>query len=762
MAPAVVGRTVASSTPSFEPLPKPPDGAPNVVVIVLDDLGFAQLGCYGGRCETPAIDRLAAEGLRYRSFHVTALCSPTRACVLTGRNHHSVGMGFLTDIPIGFPGYDGRIPKSAATLPRVLRDEGYSTFAVGKWHLAPRWEQSASGPFTRWPIGQGFERYYGFLNGDTNQWAPELVADNTFVEPPRTPAEGYHLTEDLADHAIRLIQDQHQATPNKPFFLYFAPGAVHAPHQAPAEWIERYAGRFDDGWESLREETFARQLEMGVVPAGTELPERPDWIPEWASMSASRRAVSARLMEAFAGFLSHADHQIGRLLDQLEADGLADDTIVVLLSDNGASGEGGPVGSFNEHRFTHDLVDDPDELAAKVDEVGGHRAYNHYPWGWAWAGNTPFKLWKRYTWLGGVRTPLIIRWPNGIATDGEVRSQFCHAVDVAPTILDAIGIDWPEVVDGVAQQRVDGASLRDTFEDGAAPAPRETQYFEMLGSRAIYHDGWKATTDHVGRQLKVETEHVPGSSDFDRDHWALYDLNADASESFDRSADHPDRLADMIERWEAEAAANQVLPLDDGFLTRAIAMEPSPWGLRPRATFHVGGGPVNEDVLPPMGGGFRIIAEVSLDAGDNDGIVCALGDWSNGWALFVDDGRPTFVVNRFGELTVVRSSSTPAEGARTLTVEYERVADGGGPLRLSVDGERVGEDVIAGDLPFRWQIGGGGLLVGRDAGFPVCGEYEPPFASAGEIHGVTIESTPLLPGRAQASDEEFLAALHRE
>ena len=403
---ATIGRTISESTASFAPPPVPPTGAPNVVLIVLDDLGFAQLGCFGSDVATPHIDALAAGGLRYNRFHVTSLCSPTRACLLTGRNHHAVGMGFLADIPIGFPGYSGTIPRSAATLPRILRDVGYSTFAVGKWHLAPRWELSASGPFDRWPLGLGFERYYGFLGGDTNQWAPELVSDNGFVEPPRSPDDGYHLTDDLADRAIRFVHDQQQATPDKPFFLYFATGAMHAPHHVAREWIERYRGCFDAGWEAWRVGAFDRQREIGVVPEGTTLTARPSWVRPWDGLSSDERRLFSRMMEVFAGFLSHTDAQIGRVVDFLAQTGRLDDTLVILCSDNGTSAEGGPIGSLNEHRFTHDRTDDIADTLAHIDDLGGFHAYNHYAWGWAWAGNAPFRLWKRYTWLGGVRTPL--------------------------------------------------------------------------------------------------------------------------------------------------------------------------------------------------------------------------------------------------------------------------------------------------------------------------------------------------------------------
>jgi arylsulfatase len=754
---ARIGRTIAQSEPAFSPLPKPRAGAPNVVMVVLDDLGFAQLGCFGSDIATPAIDRLAVGGLRYNRFHVTALCSPTRACLLTGRNHHAVGMGFLTDVPIGFPGYDGRIPRSAGTLPRLLRDAGYATIAIGKWHLAPRWEQSAAGPFERWPLGLGFERYYGFLNGDTNQWTPELVCDNRFIEPPRSPEDGYHMTEDLADQAIRAVQDLHQAAPEKPFFLYLATGAAHAPHQAPGTWIDRYRGRFDDGWEALRDRVFARQLEMGVVPRGATLPDRPPWVDAWATLPDAHRRLFARQMEVFAGFVSHADHHVGRVVDFLARIGRLDDTLVVVLSDNGTSAEGGPIGSFNEHRFTHDLVDDIGDTLARVGDLGGHRAYNHYAWGWAWAGNTPMRLWKRYTWLGGVRTPLVVHWPRGIAAGGELRDQFCHAVDLMPTILDAAGVAAPAILDGVGQQPIDGASLAPTFSNPTAPAPRSTQYFEMLGSRSIYHQGWKATTDHVGKQLTVERERLQGSLDFDTDHWALFDLGADFAEATDVAAEHPERVRQLVELWWAEAGRNQVLPLDDSFIGRASALEPPPSPPRFRTVLRPGGGAVSEDTLF-LAGGFRAIAEVDVPSGGGEGVLCALGDWSNGWALYVLRGRLVATFNLFGAVERVAAPEPVPAGRHRLGVDV-RSGGRGCELRVTIDGAAVAEGRLGRSLPFRWQIGGGGLLVGRDAGFPVCDDYRPPFPFTGTLHEVTIE----LPGLAPRDPAtEVAQALHRE
>jgi arylsulfatase A-like enzyme len=757
----VIGPTIRQSTPAFAPLPRPASGAPNVLVVVLDDLGFAQLGCYGGDIATPAIDALAAGGLRYRRFHVTAMCSPTRACLLTGRNQHRVGMGFVADLPIGFPGYDGRVPRSAAGLPRLLRDAGYSTFAVGKWHLAPRWEQSASGPFDRWPLGLGFERYYGFLNGDTNQWAPDLVCDNGFVDPPAGPDDGYHLTEDLAVRAIRLIQDQQQATPGKPWLCYLATGAMHAPHQAPAPYIDAYRGRFDDGWEAWRRRTFERQVAAGVVPEGTTLPERPAWVPEWDALPAGERRLYARMMEVYAGFLTHTDAQIGRVLEALRAAGRLDDTLVLLISDNGASAEGGPTGSLNEHRFTHDRVDDVADTLARIDDLGGHRAYNHYPWAWAWAGNTPFRLWKRYSWLGGVRTPLVVHWPSGIARSaaGQVRDQFCHAVDLLPTVLDVTGIEAPPVVDGIDQLSFDGASLRPTFDDADAPSPRTTQYFEIIGSRSIVHDGWKATTDHIGAQISVERDRVPGSHDFAADRWALFRLDDDFAEASDVADRHPDVVADLERLWWHEAGRNQVLPLDDSLVGRAVAMEPRPYPAALPAVYRPGGGGIAEDFLPPMGGGFTLTAPVAVPAGGGEGVVCALGDWNNGWAWYLLAGRPTATFCLFGAPHRVQAASALAPGAHVLQLTYVRRPVGGGPVCLLVDGSPVAEVTLPEDLPFRWQIGGAGLRIGRDAGFPVCDDYRVPFAFSGTIDQLLVEPAPR-PGREPGA--ELAQARRRE
>ena len=715
--------------------------APNVVMILFDDTGFAQFGSFGSGIETPNIDRLAANGLRYNRFHVTALCSPTRACLMTGRNHHAVGMGFLADMPMTFPGYSCAIPKSAAALPRILRDGGYNTLAVGKWHLAPRHELTAAGPFDHWPLGIGFERYYGFLGGDTNQWTPNLVCDNHYIDPPRRPEDGYHLTEDLADQAIRMVQDQQQANSEKPFFLYFSLGAMHAPHHVAPEWIERYRGRFDHGWERYREEVFARQVERGVVPRGTVLTPRPSWVQAWDELSVDEQRVFARMHEVFAGFLSHTDAQIGRLLGALETLGVLDDTVVLLLSDNGTSAEGGRLGSLNEHRFTAGIIEELEELVAHMDDLGGWRAYNHYAWGWAWAGNTPLRLWKRYTWLGGTRVPLIVHWPRVVTESGAVRSHFCHAIDLAPTIFDLAGIEAPIAIDGVTQQTIDGASIRETFTDGAAPEVRNTQYFEMLGSRALYHDGWKATTDHVSQGVVDEMQLLEGSRDLDRDRWHLFRLADDFSEAVDVAAEHPDVLRHLQELWWAEAGRNNVLPIEDSLVARVASIAPAALRRLPRIVYRPGGTRVDDGAVPMLFGGFTLSADVEVaDAATLEGVICAQGDWINGWALYVRGGRPVYALSAYGEPYRIAADKPLPDGRSTLRLEYERSADGGGAVRLVVGDDVLGERKLPRDLPFVWQHGGAGLTIGYDRGFPVSDDYETPFPFTATLHEVVIET----------------------
>jgi arylsulfatase len=755
--PQQIGFTAAESVPRFPHEAKPRAGAPNVVAIVLDDTGFGHLGSFGSDIGTPHLDALAAGGAPFTRFHVTSLCSPTRASFFTGRNHHAVGMGFLADIPLGFPGYHARLPKSAAALPRLLRDAGYSTMAVGKWHLTPRWQRSAAGPFDSWPLGLGFERYYGFLQGDTNHWAPNLVCDNHYIEAPRRPEEGYHLSEDLADQAVRMVQDQQQAAPGKPFFLYFALGAMHSPHHVAPEWVDPYRGLFDKGWDAWREEVFERQLAAGVVPPGTGLTARPEWVDAWADLSADQRRMLARQQEVFAGFLTHTDAQIGRVLTSLERLGVMENTLVLVFSDNGASAEGGKEGSANEMRFTAHVRESLADNLAHYDDWGGFSTYNHYSWGWAWAGNTPHKLWKRYTWLGGTRTPLIVNWGDRVARPGSARTQFAHAIDLMPTVLEAVGLEVPDEVDGVAQQRVDGVSLLATLADPATAEQHHTQYFEMLGSRSIYHDGWKATTNHISTGVLDEEELAVGSRSFDEDRWELFDLGTDFSEANDRAADEPERVRHLSDLWAAEAGRNDVLPISDGLVDRFGGFIPPVWPPGSSRTYLPGGGPVFDESVPLLWGGFRLTAAVETpEAGD--GVICALGDWFGGYALYASEGAVHFTFARSAD-AIELASPPVAAGPHKLSVLYEAGHDGAGRMSLLVDGVEVDATSVEGPLPIAIQHGGAGLRLGHDSGFPVSARYTPPATFNGTVHQLTIET----PGAHRPDPaDEVEAALHAD
>ena len=744
---------LATSEARFVTYPTPGAGAPNVVMVVLDDVGFAQLGPFGGGIATPNIDRLAAAGLRYNRFHVTSICSSTRAALLTGRNHHAVGMGLTQETVLGFPGYTGRIPQSAATLARILRDNGYNTMAVGKWHLAARGEYSASGPFERWPLGLGFERYYGFLGAETSQWAPQLVRDNTSVSPPRSAEDGYHLTEDLVDEAIAMIHNQQQAAARKPFFLYVAPGAMHAPHHVSEEWVAPYAGRFDDGWEAWRERAFARQLAEGIVPPGTVLTPRPPWVPAWESLSTQERRVFARYMEVFAGLLTHTDHHLGRLFDALDQRGIAGNTMVMVLSDNGASAEGGRNGTLNEAAAWMGVPSDVADTADRLADIGGHDTYNHYPFGWAWAGNGPMRLWKRYAWLGGVRTPLIVRWPARITDAGAVRPQFCHAVDVLPTVLAAAGVEAPTEVDGVAQQPIDGRSMLASFTDADAGEHRDLQYFEMCGSRGLYLDGWKVVTDHVANQFD-ERSFITGSHDFDTDRWSLFHLDSDFSESTDLAEQYPERVAEMERVWTEEAWRNQVFPMYE-FPASLAHIHPGEFPPPAAVVLMPGAAPVVESQLPSTMGGFTLSAQVTVEHGATDGIITALGDHHGGWAFYVVDGRPTATFALYSATVRVSAPDPLAPGSHDVSLRYE--AGRRARVVIAVDGHDVAEAAQPAMLFLpNISTAGLGMFVGRDEGLAVSADYRPPFAFAGTIHRVTLTSA--APGSRPDPDSEIRAA----
>lgn len=739
---ATIGLTTArsSSAPAQPPYRA---AAPNVVVIVLDDVGFAQLGCYGSDIATPAMDAIAERGVRLTNFHTTAVCSPTRACLLTGRNHHRVGVGMLPDLPMNFPGYTARIPAEAGTMAEILRAEGYATFAIGKWHLTPRDQRSPSGPFENWPLGKGFEHYYGFLGGDANHWAPELVRDNSYVDPPRTPEQGYHLSEDLADETIARIRELRRNQPDRPFLAWLAMGAAHAPHHVTPEWSDAYAGRFDGGWEEWRRATLARQVELGIVPADTELPSASDHVPDWEDMSEDQRRVAARMMEVYAGFLTHADAQIGRVPDALEEMGERDDTVVVLVSDNGASGEAGPHGSVSEFRFAQGRDEDPELNLALIDELGGHRTYNHYPWGWAEAGNTPVRRFKRYTFEGGVRDPFVISWPAGLDAAGALRHQYGHAVDVLPTLLDLLGIDPPERLGGVEQIDMDGVSLRPVLEDVDAPEIRTAQYYECWGSRAMYVDGWKVVTNHVNQLTHAERDLIAGSSDFDEDHWHLFDTRVDVAENHDVGDQHPEVRDRLVARWHEEAERNGVLPLSDGVFDRlAHLFLPWPTGatrveLRP-------GERVFEDNTPTLCNGFTVTAHLGAPlAADDVGVLAEQGDHNGGWVWHLLDGRMraavAFVSEHLTELVV----DLPV-GATTLQITGRPVDDGRGPeveLVALADGTVLGAVRLPHEWPGLWTPNSSAsLLAGVGRPLPVGDGYDPTVAFTGVLDLLVVEA----------------------
>ena len=729
----VIGRYRNESTPWWPEPVRAPDGAPNVLVVLLDDVGFAQLGCFGSDIDTPTFDRLAANGLRYTNFHTTALCSPTRACVLTGRNHHRVGMGRITDLATGFPGYHARIDKEHGFLSEMLVPHGYAAYAVGKWHLTPDDERHLGASRARWPLGRGFERFYGFFGGETHQFAPALVSDNHRVGPPRTWEDGYHLSEDIGDRAIEFVADLHAVEPDKPFFLYLCTGACHSPHHAPPDWIERYRGHFDAGWDAWREATFARQQNLGLLPEGTELSPRPEWVPAWDSLPPDEQRVAARFMECFAAFLSHADHQVGRVLAFLEEIGRLDDTLVFALSDNGASSEGGKHGSINDARPWNLAGRPVEEAVARIDELGGPRLHNNYPWGWTIAGNTPFKRWKREVHEGGIADPLIVSWPARIRARGEVRRQYVHAIDVAPTVLDVLGIAPPAEIDGVAQTSLDGVPVTATFDDPDAASSRTLQYYEMLGCRALYHDGWKAVVYHALLD--------PALASTADDAWELYHVDADVSECHDLAAEHPDKLRELVALWWSEAEKNDVLPLDNAPFDFLFGEERPGHDGRSRYVYYPFAGPVTEEAAVNVRNrSHRITAEVEIPDAGAEGILLAQGSILGGYAFFVLDGRLHYVHNFVGiEEHRLTSSVELTPGQHTLEFRFDKTDEHQGRGNLRVDGETVATGDIPRFTPTRFSITDAGLCCGYHFGMPVVDDYRAPFRFTGRLHRVIVD-----------------------
>jgi arylsulfatase len=724
-----IGRYVTESVPWWPPAQRAPDGAPNIVMLVLDDVGFAQLGCFGSDLRTPTFDALAAGGLRYTNFHTTALCSPTRAGLLTGRNHHSNGMGRVIELATGFPGYNARIPKSNGFLSEILAGNGYATWAVGKWHLTPEDECHLAATRERWPLGRGFERFYGFFGGETNQFAPALIADNHQVALPRGSDDGYHLTEDLIDRCIELVGDLRAIDTLKPFFLYLCFGACHSPHQAPRPWLDSYAGQFDQGWDVWREGTFARQVAEGTIPAHTRLSPRPDWVPAWDSLSRDQQRLYARYMEAFAAFLSHCDHHVGRLVDFLAAQGELDNTLFLVLSDNGASSEGGVGGSLNDVRLWNLVPTTLEEQLARIDEIGGPRCHNNYPWGWTVAGNTPFRRWKREVHEGGVADPLLVHWPRGIAARDQARRQYVHCIDLFSTILDAAGIAAPAVIDGVEQSPIEGVSFASTFPSADEAEVRHTQYYEMFGCRALYQRGWKAVTYHPVM-----------NQDFDSDRWELYNVVDDPSECNDLAAAEPSRLQAMIERWWDEAKRHNVLPLDARPLSDLVLDRPRSVPPRSRYVYLPDTSAVPEAVAVNVRNRWHRITAYIVVTDPPQGVLIAQGSLLGGWSLFIKDSVLRYVHNLAGyEQHVIEATVDLDAGRHELAFTFIRDGDHRGTGVLSVDGQRVAGARIPAFTPLRFSLTGAGLTCGYSGELPVCDDYRAPFRFTGSIERVVVE-----------------------
>jgi arylsulfatase len=745
-----LGFTMAESKPSWRMPPRPPEGSPNVIFIVLDDVGYGHLGCYGSPIETPNIDRLAANGLIFNNFHTTAMCSPTRACLLTGRNHHTNGLGMISELSQGFPGYDGVVLQSRGFLSEILHEKGYASFAIGKWHLVPVEEATMSGPFDRWPLGRGFDRFYGFLGAETDQFDPDVVYDNHYTEAEKAPGKAYHLTEDLTDRAIGFIRDLRVVDVGKPFFLYYCPGATHAPHQAPPEWIEKYRGKFDSGWDAYRQQVHQRQLELGILPPGTELSPRPDWVKAWDSLGLDEKRLYARQMEVFAGFLSHTDQQIGRLLTALEELGDLENTLIMFVSDNGASGEGGFFGSFNENLLFNGIPDSLEANLEHYDDWGSDKTFSHYATGWTMAGNTPFKRWKRNVFNRGIADPFIMSWPKGIPARGEVRSQYSHAIDLMPTVLEVLGVEPPVMLKGIPQEEIAGASLTSTFDNAQAEEVRSTQYYEMYGSRAIYDDGWKAVTFHAISGIPADGPGDPNLP-FVKDQWELYHVKEDFSECHDLAKQYPDKLQELIGLWFTQAGKYNVFPLHS---EQMKGQRPKPYAPRDLYVYYPNSSRIdNEAAVNVRMRPFSVLAQAEIPESGAEGVLIAQGGRFAGWSLFVHQGKLVYEHNFVGLERYRVVSETPIQAGK-VTLGMEFVITGqfeitpeltamdvkgvSGKATLYINHQPVGSGSIPKTVPFGWSLSGEGLCCGFDSETPVSNLYEAPFRFTGKLDRVVV------------------------
>jgi arylsulfatase A-like enzyme len=754
--------------PPIEPL-RPPKGAPNVLIVLLDDVGFAASSAFGGVINTPTAERLAGNGLKFNRFHTTALCSPTRQAMLTGRNHHSVNMGGICEIATSAPGYSSILPKSKATLPMTLKLNGYSTAQFGKCHEVPVWETSPMGPFDQWPTGGGgFEYFYGFLGGETNQFYPAIYEGTTPIEPEKTPSEGYHFTEDMTNKAIKWVRQQKALMGDKPFFMYFAPGACHAPHQVPEEWGDKYKGKFDHGWDKLREEIFARQKKLKVIPANSELTERPKEIPAWDVMPEELKPILARQMEIYAAFLEHTDYHVGRLVDAFKDLEVLDDTMIFyIIGDNGASAEGTLNGSFNELCMLNGMagIETVEFLKSKIGDFGGPDAYNHYAVGWAHAMDTPFQWTKQVaSHFGGTRNGTIVHWPNGIKAKGEIRSQFCHVIDVAPTILEAAGLPQPTIVNSAQQAPMEGFSMLYAFDDAKAADRHETQYFEMLCNRGIYHKGWTAVTRH-----STPWEMSKPLPAYDDDVWELYDTNKDWTQSRDLAKDNPKKLNELQRLWLIEAARYSVLPLDDRRVERLnpdLAGRPQLIKGKTQILFGGMGRLTENSVINIKNKSYSITAEVIVPKSGANGVIIAQGGSFAGWSLYAKDGKLKYCYNLLGvRLFYVESNKSIPAGQRQIRMEFKYDGGGlakGGNALLFIDGEKVGEDRVETTVPMMFS-GDETCDVGRGTGSAVSPDYDPRHNEfSGEVNWVQIDLEKDDHDHMISPEERFKVAMARQ
>lgn len=738
-----IGRTVAESTSDWPPLATAPKGAPNVLYIVLDDVGYAALGCYGSPViKTPHMDKLAKNGVRYSNFHTTALCSPSRSCFMTGRNHHSNAMACITEGSTGYPGSYGRIPLANGFLSEMLTPFGWAAFAIGKWHLTPAEDMNLGCNRKWWPLGRGFDRFYGFLGGEVDQWTPWLTYDNHFIKPPKTPEQGYHNVPDLVDKSKEFIADLKQVAPDRPFFMYFCPGACHAPHHAPKEWIAKYKGKFDAGWDDYREKALANQIEMGICPQGTKLsPHDPD-VTEWAKLSKEEKQLYSRQMEVYAAYLSYVDHHVGELIAFLEEMGQLDNTLIITVSDNGASAEGGPHGSFNENLFFNNVPDSLKQNLKHLDQWGAPSTYPHYSWGWAWATNSPFRRWKREVARGGTSDLCIVHWPKGIKEKNAIRRQFAHAIDLVPTVLDVLKIKMPTSINGVSQNPLEGVSLVQTFDDAKAKVPREAQYFEMFAQRAIYVDGWRAYAPwQFGKQIT--------SKDLANDKWMLFHVEKDFSESTDLAAKNPGKLEELKQMWWVQASKYKVLPLDGRGVERLATPRPQMSAPRDRYVYFPGTGEIeSSNAADVRHRSHTIAAEVEIPEDGATGVLLAHGSSFGGYTFFINkDHKLQFSHNYVGlkEFKIVSTEKVPT-GKVTLRWQFtttgppDIAAGKGAPGsgKLFVNDKEVGEGEIPVTCAIAYGLSGDGLCCGRDSLTPVSADYHGENPFTGVIRRVIV------------------------